>query len=123
MRHTARCRRADPHMEFGEFVATLAAEAPPESVVGLLRALWLDAKGDFAGAHGIAQDVDTRDGARVHAYLHRKEGDLPNARYWYKRANAYADRGSLSVEWAALVRRVLARLAVSGAPVSGAPLS
>jgi hypothetical protein len=110
-------------MEFGEFVATLAAEAPPEGVVGLLRALWLDAKGDFAGAHGIAQDVDTRDGARVHAYLHRKEGDLPNARYWYKRANAYADRGSLSVEWEALVRRVLARLAVSGAPASGAPVS
>jgi hypothetical protein len=69
--------------------------------------LWLDRKGDFAGAHAIAQDVHTEDGARVHAYLHRKEGDLPNAQYWYGKAHCQAARGSLEAEWEALVRRFL----------------
>jgi hypothetical protein len=54
-------------MEFGDFVASLAAGVPPEGPRSLLRALWLDARGDFDAAHGIAQDVDTPDGARVHA--------------------------------------------------------
>jgi hypothetical protein len=94
-------------MEFRDFVASLAAATPPESVVGLLRALWLDAKGDFDAAHAIAQDEDTRDGARVHAYLHRKEGDLPNARYWYGRARQPPESGSLEGEWQALVLHLL----------------
>ena len=95
-------------MEFRDFVTSLGSDVPPDAVAGLLRALWWDAKGDFDAAHGIAQDVDTPDGARVHAYLHRKEGDLPNARYWYRRAQAPAESGSLESEWEKLVRRLLA---------------
>jgi hypothetical protein len=94
-------------MDFDAFEATLASDQPPPGISALLRALWLDAKGDFDAAHAIAQDVDTPDGARVHAYLHRKEGDLPNARYWYRTAGAAAESGSLASEWAALVRRFL----------------
>jgi hypothetical protein len=95
-------------MEYDDFVASLAAFVPPEGTLGLLRALWLDARGDFDAAHGIAQDMDTPDGARVHAYLHRKEGDLPNARYWYRRAGQPEEVGSLSLEWEKLVRHLLA---------------
>lgn len=98
---------AGSSMEFGDFVASLAAGAAPERATGLLRALWLDARGDFDGAHGIAQVIDTRDGARVHAYLHRKEGDLPNARYWYGRAGQPVEVGSLGAEWEKLVRHLL----------------
>jgi hypothetical protein len=94
-------------MDFTDFTATLARDTPPVTLTDLLRALWLDRKGDFAGAHGIAQNVDNEDGARVHAYLHRKEGDLPNARYWYTRAGCPAAQGSLDTEWEALVRRLL----------------
>ena len=94
-------------MDFTDFTATLERETPPESLTLLLRALWLDKKGDFTGAHGIAQEVDTEDGSRVHAYLHRKEGDLPNAQYWYRRAHCQAASGSLDAEWEALVRRFL----------------
>lgn len=94
-------------MDFTDFTATLDGEAPPEALGLLLRALWLDKKGNFAGAHGIAQDVHTEDGARVHAYLHRKEGDLPNAQYWYGKAKCQPARGSLDAEWEALVRRLL----------------
>jgi len=94
-------------MDFDEFSTTLNGAAPPPGLCALLRALWLDGHGDFDGAHGIAQDVDTSDGARVHAYLHRKEGDLANAGYWYRRAGCPVATGSLDAEWEALVRRLL----------------
>ena len=53
---------------------------------GVLLALWWDARGDWKRAHEIAQDVVGAEGAWVHAYLHRKGGDLGNAAYWYRRA-------------------------------------
>jgi hypothetical protein len=94
-------------MTFEEFQSSLAQAAPPAELSGLLLALWLDQKGDFHGAHAIAQEVESPDGARVHAYLHREEGDESNARYWYRQAGSSATSGSLSAEWEALVRRLL----------------
>jgi hypothetical protein len=80
----------------------LPEEAPP-----LVRALWHDATGDWEGAHRVAQDVDTADGAWVHAYLHRKEGDAGNAGYWYRRAGRPAASGSLEAEWQAIATALL----------------
>jgi hypothetical protein len=94
-------------MDFSSFKASLEAAAPPDAVSPLLRALWLDARGEFDAAHAIAQDVDDAEGALVHAYLHRKEGDESNAGYWYRRARATPAQGSLHAEWEALVRRFL----------------
>lgn len=65
-----------------------------------LAALWWDARGDWERAHEAAQSVDTADGAWVHAYLHRKEGDLSNADYWYRRAGRRRPMGTLEAEWA-----------------------
>jgi hypothetical protein len=65
----------------------------------LLQALWHDARGDWGRAHELAQEVDTRDGAWVHAYLHRKEGDPDNARYWYRRAGRAESAAPLADEW------------------------
>src|SRR3979490_566667 len=64
-------------------------------VDGALLALWWDAQGDWEKAHEVAQDVAGVDGAWVHAYLHRKEGDVGNAGYWYRRGGAGRDDGSL----------------------------
>jgi hypothetical protein len=75
----------------------------------LIRALWHDATGDWEGAHRVAQDVDTADGAWVHAYLHRKEGDIGNAGYWYRRAGKPAASGSLELEWQAIAAALLDR--------------
>jgi hypothetical protein len=94
-------------VDFSSFSASLSAAAPPEDAPPLLRALWLDAQGDFAGAHAIAQEIDTSEGALVHAYLHRKEGDASNAGYWYRRARVSPARGALRDEWEALVKRFL----------------
>lgn len=89
------------------FAAFLAAREPPADAA--LRALWLDAKGDWEGAHAAAQADGSRDGAWVHAYLHRKEGDAMNAGYWYARAGRPAATGDLRTEWEEIARALLLR--------------
>jgi len=87
-----------------DFKSSLNDDAPPKNVAPELKALWHDARGDWSEAHRIAQDIDDRNGAWVHAYLHRKEGDLANASYWYRHAGRPVATGSLDDEWSALVR-------------------
>ena len=94
-------------MTMSDFKATLARDRPPETLTPLLTALWLDAKGDWEGAHRVAQDVESDDGAWVHAYLHRKEGDTSNAGYWYRRAGKPAARVTLDQEWEEIVSALL----------------
>jgi len=90
-----------------EFEATLVHEAPPPGLPPLLLALWHDAQDDWDSAHRVAQDVEGAEGAWVHAYLHRKEGDAANAAYWYRRAGRPAAQGPLSEEWAAITSALL----------------
>ncbi|MDE1175998.1 MAG: hypothetical protein PW789_05260 [Edaphobacter sp.] len=85
-------------------------QALPESqLTGVLLALWWDGQGDWERAHTIAQDVPGQDGAWVHAYLHRKEGDLGNASYWYSRAGQPVGQGDLFDEWKDIVGEMLSR--------------
>jgi hypothetical protein len=94
-----------------ELLSLPSLETSPErrlSLPPLLRALWLDAHGDWSGAHEIAQDVETKDGAWVHAYLHRKEGDAGNAAYWYGQARRPVMSGNLEDEWRAITASLLA---------------
>ncbi len=81
---------------------------PPAGVRDELVALWHDARGDWARAHEIVQDIETPAAAWVHAYLHRKEGDPSNARYWYDRARQPVCRLSLDEEWTQLAGALLA---------------
>ncbi len=83
--------------------------ADAKEFTGALLALWWDRKGDWDKAHGVAQDVPGRDGAWVHGYLHRKDGDLGNAAYWYRQAGQPVERGDLRAEWERIVRELLAR--------------
>jgi hypothetical protein len=94
-------------MTLDEFTASLKDPTPPAQLSAVLRALWQDARGDWDAAHRIAQDVDDAQGAWVHAYLHRKEGDLGNAAYWYRRAGQPPASDSLQDEWARIVRALL----------------
>ena len=95
-------------LDFETFQASVSEDQPPQGCSPLLEALWWDAKDDWDQAHRIAQDIGTADAARVHAYLHRKEGDEFNAGYWYSRAGADTFRGSLEDEWQELVHCLLA---------------
>lgn len=91
-------------MTVEEFKATR-----PEQWGGALLALWWDAQGDWDRAHEVAQVIENKDGAWVHADLHRKEGDEGNAGYWYRRAGRRAASGDLGQEWQEIVKEMLAR--------------
>jgi hypothetical protein len=73
----------------------------------LLEALWYDADEDWDRAHRIVQEISSADAAWVHAYLHRKEGDIWNADYWYSRAGRRRPAVSLEDEWRSLVAELL----------------
>ena len=98
-------------MDYLEFRRSLKGERAPRAAVPLLRALWHEARGDWDRAHRIAASERTVTAARVHAYLHRKEGDSDNADYWYTRAGAERPRVSLHKEWEGLVRSLLEKRA------------
>ena len=84
-----------------------AHDAPPDGLGLALQALWWDARGDWNRAHARAQEDGGATGAAVHAYLHRKEPDLTNARYWYARAGRSPATGTLDEEWTALAEELL----------------
>jgi hypothetical protein len=93
-------------MTLDEFIQSLAAPHPPD-VSPALVALWHDANGNWSRAHEVAQDIDGKTGSWVHAYLHRKEGDISNAGYWYRRAGEPVATGSLDAEWREIVTELL----------------
>ena len=95
-------------MDLEAFRASLTDAPPPPGLSRALEALWHEAKGDWDKAHRLAQTVDDAEGAWVHAYLHRVEGDLSNAAYWYGRAQRPAAEGPESEEWAAIAQDLLA---------------
>ena len=94
-------------MDLERFQASLDGKAPPRGVGALLQALWHESRGDWARAHEIVQAEGGRMAAAVHAYLHRKEGDLANADYWYERAARKRTYARLATEWETLVTELL----------------
>lgn len=96
-------------MTIDEFRATLVSATPPAGIAEALLAMWEDARGRWDVAHQIAQDIPDADktGAWIHAYLHRKEGDLGNAGYWYGRAGKPVAHDSLGDEWTRIVTALL----------------
>jgi hypothetical protein len=70
-----------------------------------LMALWHDGKGQWEKAHDQVDQLSGKSAARIHAYLHRKEGDLWNADYWYRKAGEPRPNASLEEEWEELLGR------------------
>jgi hypothetical protein len=96
-------------MTLEEFSQSVTANNSPDTSLSLpLQALWWDAKGNWHQAHEVCQAAGSRDGDWIHAYLHRKEGDLGNASYWYSRSRKPVFKGSLDDEWTALAETFLA---------------
>ena len=86
-------------MTLDDFLQSLTATEPPLELSPALAGLWWEARGDWTRAHQSAQQAKDNDGAWVHAYLHRKEGDPGNAAYWYRRADQPIATDSLDAEW------------------------
>ena len=95
-------------MDLSGFKQSVAAAAPPAQLSAAVQALWWDAKGDWDRAHACAQQDEGKTGSAVHAYLHRKEGDMRNAGGWYSRAGREPATVSLDEEWQSLAEEMLA---------------
>jgi len=84
---------------------SLSSEDCPQACSPQLRALWFDSKGDWDKAHRIVQNEQNKKSARIHAYLHRKEGDDSNSPYWHRIAGTqFPEDISLQEEWEQLVQ-------------------
>ena len=95
-------------MTLQEFTLSTSRDTPPSGLIPVLEALWHLRKGDWDRAHAIAQaNEEYREYALVHAHLHRIEGDLANAGYWYRRAGRKATDTALEEEWKSLVAHFL----------------
>ncbi len=90
-------------MNFKDYTNSIKLDKPPAGICPELQALWYEAKGSWENAHEVAQEIENKSGALIHAYLHRKEGDNSNARYWYSSARAKFPDCSLEQEWENIV--------------------
>jgi len=94
-------------MTYEEYIASLTLPNPPEGLSVYLHAMWQDGRNNWDKAHDIIQDVNDKTAAWIHAYLHRKEGDVFNANYWYNRAGRRMPGYSLQQEWEEVVKELL----------------
>jgi hypothetical protein len=93
-------------MTLEEFQQSLST-SPSEKISAYLLSLWYDAKGDWDKAHSVIAEVEDENAAWVHAYLHRKEGDIGNADYWYRQAGKKRPDLTLEKEWEELAKTFL----------------
>ncbi len=92
---------------FADFEISLRQPDCPENISPCLQALWHDAKNEWEKAHSIIQDINDNNASWIHAYLHRREGDIWNANYWYTRAGKTMPDCSLKDEWQQIVQSFL----------------
>ena len=86
-----------------DFKASLSSDHPDTKFSAQLKSLWYDGKGNWHQAHAQVDHLDDQASAWVHAYLHRKEGDIGNADYWYSKARQIRPKLSVEEEWEQLV--------------------
>lgn len=94
-------------MNLETFQQSLTNGAPPPGSSIYLQSLWHDANGDWEKAHTLIQDISGKEAAWIHAYLHRREGDIWNANYWYAKADKRMPGYSLEKEWEEIVKAML----------------
>jgi len=97
-------------MDLKHFLKWKDSESVPDDIHPLLRALLLESAGNWDEAHTLAQNDPGKDGAWVHAYLHRVEGDLWNANYWYRNAGRRMPDISTDEEWQKIAGELVERL-------------
>jgi hypothetical protein len=94
-------------MKFEDFQNSLSAPSPSLEISEHLKSLWYDAKGDWGKAHNVISEIEDENAAWIHAYLHRKEGDIGNSDYWYRLAGKKRPEYSLEREWGKIVKSLL----------------
>ena len=95
-------------MDLETFRRTLEDDQPPESIGHGLCALWHIGRDQWGRAHALIQTHGDSNSCWIHAHLHRIDGDLPNAAYWYSRAGRGMPKSDLKTEWDQIVTALLA---------------
>ena len=95
-----------------EFIRSTKDTIPPSGIDALLLSLWFDAKGDWEKSHDLISEIESKEAALIHAYLHRKEGDIWNADYWYRRAGEKRPTISLQEEWISIAEKLLSQISL-----------
>jgi hypothetical protein len=85
-------------MTLDEFKSLCQKDKCPAAINRLLQALWYDVRGGWDATQRIVRNIPGDDGTRILAYLHRKEGDLTYASYWYGQASRTKPDTSLTTE-------------------------
>lgn len=96
-------------LSLDRLIASVEDDAPPAYLSPVCASLWWQRKGNWNRAHETVQAIDSVDAAWVHAHLHRVEGDLDNAAYWYRQAGRPLCTTALELEWKAIAETLLAR--------------
>jgi hypothetical protein len=94
-------------MTEASFKDSLLQNEPPQSCDVYFKALWFAGKGEWDKAHNLIQDVEDKNAAWIHGYLHRQEGDTSNADYWYCRAGRSRPNVELEEEWIEIVSALI----------------
>ena len=94
-------------MNYSDFIKLTQKETPPDDFNGIRLALWYAMKDNWDMAHNIAQDINTETASWIHAYLHRQEGDIENAHYWYRRSEKEAYSSSLEIELDDIIKSII----------------
>ena len=94
-------------MNLQDLKESLSSPHPPANLSEYIKALWYDANGNWDKAHKLIQDINDTNASWIHAYLHRKEGDISNADYWYSKAGKNRPSVSLNTEWEQIANELL----------------
>lgn len=94
-------------MNYDTFKASVSSDDMPDNLNQGLQALWQEAKGNWEASHDIVNDMPNALGSWIHAYLHRVEGDLSNAAYWYRKAERPVCEDSLESEWENIAKDII----------------
>lgn len=94
-------------MQLAVFQQSIKDNKLPAGISVYLQAMWYDGNGNWDKAHSMVDNLTDTRACWVHAYLHRKEGDIWNADYWYRKAGKERPGITLQEEWEMIVKALL----------------
>ena len=86
------------HMNYNTLIASIKSSFSPFELTNPEFAMCHAMNDDWNSAHSIAQSIKNELGFWIHAYLHRIDGNLENANYWYRYANRPPSQNALKNE-------------------------
>jgi len=96
-------------MNSEDLINSVKQETEPDFTNDTQRCLWLAGAGKWDQSHDIVESLPEPGASWIHAMLHREEGDLGNAGYWYHRADKPMPPKGIGIkeEWVQIAKALL----------------